>query len=230
MTSEHRKIELQSPADLAYITSLIRLAATKQIDKAFPPNNAPTSEPDALRSSVEDQVNLFVSHVLAGLRKNISINGLDVEPEGAEGEDMEGVVSAEAVNAEEEFEDFDEPLRQRLQDAMGKREKLVERNARHRRETPGAAAAKWQASFKSTTEAHDAVSGEMEKAAASVAEEGGLDVSIKRQEEVERSWERAVEGLGRLKGGLPETRARLERCGDVVGYLEGQNKKRKTKA
>jgi kinetochor protein Mis14/NSL1 len=32
-------------------------------------------------------------------------------------------------------------------------------------------------------------------------------------------WERAVEGLGRLDKGLPETRARLERAGEVVGYL-----------
>jgi kinetochor protein Mis14/NSL1 len=28
-----------------------------------------------------------------------------------------------------------------------------------------------------------------------------------------------VEGLGRLDKGLPETRARLERAGGVVGYL-----------
>jgi kinetochor protein Mis14/NSL1 len=31
-----------------------------------------------------------------------------------------------------------------------------------------------------------------------------------------------MEGLGRLNKGLPETRARLERCGDVVGYLGGE--------
>jgi len=47
---------------------------------------------------------------------------------------------------------------------------------------------------------------------------------------VERTWERAVEGLGRLNEGLPETRARLERCGDVVGYLGGGEKRKRGEA
>jgi kinetochor protein Mis14/NSL1 len=51
-----------------------------------------------------------------------------------------------------------------------------------------------------------------------------LDIEIARDEEVRKNWERAVEGLGRLNKGLPETRARLERCGDVVGYLDGEKK------
>jgi kinetochor protein Mis14/NSL1 len=43
--------------------------------------------------------------------------------------------------------------------------------------------------------------------------------ALEREDEVRRNWERAVEGLGRLDKGLPETRARLERAGEVVGYL-----------
>ena len=49
---------------------------------------------------------------------------------------------------------------------------------------------------------------------------------LQRQEEVERNWEKAVLGLQRLNQGLPETRARLERAGDVVGYLGGEDAKR----
>ena len=48
--------------------------------------------------------------------------------------------------------------------------------------------------------------------------------ALQRQDEVERNWERAVTGLQRLNKGLPETRARLERAGDVVGYLGGAKK------
>ena len=56
-----------------------------------------------------------------------------------------------------------------------------------------------------------------------------LGAGMQRGEEVRRNWERAVQGVGRLNKGLPETRARLERCGGVVGYLgggEGEIKKR----
>ena len=67
----------------------------------------------------------------------------------------------------------------------------------------------------------------MEKDAAA-AGDGDGDVAgveaLQRQEEVERNWERAVTGLQRLNKGLPETRARLERAGDVVGYLGGAKK------
>jgi len=59
-------------------------------------------------------------------------------------------------------------------------------------------------------------------------EEQELDIAdleaLQRHDEMARNWERAVEGLGRLNKGLPETRARLERAGDVVGYLGGEKK------
>ena len=53
-----------------------------------------------------------------------------------------------------------------------------------------------------------------------------LGAGMQRGEEVRRNWERAVMGVGRLNKGLPETRARLERCGGVVGYLGGEGEKK----
>jgi kinetochor protein Mis14/NSL1 len=53
----------------------------------------------------------------------------------------------------------------------------------------------------------------------------GVD-ALERQEEVERNWEKAVLALQKLNKGLPETRARLERAGDVVGYLGGGKSKK----
>jgi kinetochor protein Mis14/NSL1 len=59
-------------------------------------------------------------------------------------------------------------------------------------------------------------------------EEGDGEIAdvkgVQREEEMRRNWERATEGLGRLNKGLPETRARLERAGDVVGYLGGEER------
>lgn len=225
MDSEHRKIELQSPADLTYLTSQIRTAAQQKLDLHLPPHPN-SSEPDELRKQVQDMVEQFVAHVLSGMKHNISINGIDVvkkESEAGEGGDkMEGVEVADGVVEVEEFEPFDEKLRSQLSAAIQKRDNLVSKISQHRRTTPALAARRFEEQFSREMESLEAARVEEEKTA---TENYGHVVGveeIKRQEEVSRNWERAVEGLGRLQGGLPETRARLERCGDVVGYLGGK--------
>jgi hypothetical protein len=50
-----RKIELQSPEDLAYLVENVRRAATARIDEAFPPVDDNTE--DELRSRIEELVN-----------------------------------------------------------------------------------------------------------------------------------------------------------------------------
>ncbi|KAF2819516.1 hypothetical protein CC86DRAFT_362331 [Ophiobolus disseminans] len=214
MDSEHRKIELQSPADLTFLTSQLRTAARQKLDLHLPPVSD-TSEPDELRRHVEELVDRFVAQVLSGIRTNVSINGIDVVREDVEG-DAEGVSAVET----EEYEAFDDKLRGKLSSTVAKRDQLVAKISQHRRTTPGAAAAAWQAQF--------------ERENRELLQEGGMDVdgdvdvadmeALQRYEDVQRNWERAVEGLGRLNKGLPETRARLERAGDVVGYLGGEKK------
>jgi len=49
-----RKIELQSPEDLAYLVENVRRAATARIDEAFPPVDDNTE--DELRSRIEELV------------------------------------------------------------------------------------------------------------------------------------------------------------------------------
>lgn len=46
--------------------------------------------------------------------------------------------------------------------------------------------------------------------------------ALSRWDDVKRTWERGTEGLVGLKGGLGETRAKVERAGKVVGYVEGR--------
>ena len=55
MDTAHRKIELQSPADLAYLESNVRLAARQKIDRDLPVSAAPEGE-DRLRRRVEELV------------------------------------------------------------------------------------------------------------------------------------------------------------------------------
>ena len=214
MDTQHRKIELQSPSDLTFLTSQISTAARQKLDLHLPPVSD-TSEPDDLRRQAEDLVDAFVAQVLAGMRGNISINGMAVEGavdgEGSVEEAMEGV-------EREEFEPFDERLRGRVGAAIARRDALVGKISAHRRTTGGEAARAFERRFEREKEGVEAL----------VVEGGEWDVAdvegLERGEDVTRNWERAVEGLGRLNKGLPETRARLERAGDVVGYLGGEKK------
>src|SRR5690242_19825961 len=43
----HRKIELQSPADLSYLISAVRAAAASHIDRAFPPVPSTSDHPSS---------------------------------------------------------------------------------------------------------------------------------------------------------------------------------------
>jgi kinetochor protein Mis14/NSL1 len=224
MESEHRKIELQSPADLTFLTTQLRTAARRKLDLHLPPVSD-TSEPDELRKTVEELVDAFIAQVLAGMRNNISINGIDVVQRGREGDEvdahgdkMEGIVEEGASLVEkEEYEVFDEKLRSKVGTTIAKRDALIAKISQHRRTTPAAAAATFQTQFARETDAMLQAQNDV------VVEEDGLaDVAaLVRGEEVRRNWERAIEGLSRLNKGLPETRARLERAGDVVGYLGG---------
>lgn len=102
MDTAHRKIELQSPSDLTFLTTQIRTAARQKLDLHLPPVSSESpNEPDELRKHVEDLVDAFVAQVLNAMRHNISINGIDVVGAAArgegngEGEGMEGVVIGE---------------------------------------------------------------------------------------------------------------------------------------
>ncbi|KAJ4375261.1 hypothetical protein N0V83_002347 [Neocucurbitaria cava] len=232
MDTAHRKIELQSPSDLTFLTSQIRTAARQKLDLHLPPVSSESpNEPDELRKHVEDLVDAFVAQVLNAMRHNISINGIDVVAAAARGEgdgngegmeSMEGVVISEDGESQvekEDFEPFNDKLRGKLSATVQKRDALIAKISAHRRGTPAAAAEKWKALFEAESQA----------LAAGEDNAQGEDVvvdleAMKRADEVQRNWERAVEGLGKLNKGLPETRARLERCGEVVGYLGGEGK------
>lgn len=63
----HRKIELQSPADLTYLIANVSRAAREKIDRHLPPDAAPEGEEDAMKRRVEVLVD-DVSELLLLLR------------------------------------------------------------------------------------------------------------------------------------------------------------------
>lgn len=83
-TTEFRKVELQSPADMAYLVAQTQRAARSKIDVAFPPSAAPTNgEDDGMRRRVEELVQQFVERTWDGVRKNASCNGMDMAGNGS---------------------------------------------------------------------------------------------------------------------------------------------------
>ena len=52
----HRKIDLQSPADLTYLLANIRASAQEKLDNAFPLSAAPKDGDDAFKARVETLV------------------------------------------------------------------------------------------------------------------------------------------------------------------------------
>lgn len=56
MDTAHRRIELQAPADLAYLMNNATRAARAKLDLHFPPSAAPESGDDAMKKRVEELV------------------------------------------------------------------------------------------------------------------------------------------------------------------------------
>ena len=94
----HRKIDLQSPADLLYLQRNLSASATAKLNLHFPPkhayathipldgvnpNNISPSQPteqttvDPLRTRVEELVSTFLRETWSGAKHSISVNGLD---------------------------------------------------------------------------------------------------------------------------------------------------------
>ena len=75
----HRKVELQSPADLAYLIANVSRAARTKIDTHLPPDAAPESGEDALRRRVEALVEEYIRQTFEGAKEGMEINGMGAE-------------------------------------------------------------------------------------------------------------------------------------------------------
>ena len=93
--SAHRKVELQSPADLSYLIANVTRAAREKIDTHLPPDAAPEGE-DAMRKRVEQLVDEYIRSTFDASKPNISINGMDsreMEAELAKAREGEGMLN-----------------------------------------------------------------------------------------------------------------------------------------
>lgn len=213
MDPHHRRIDLQSPADLTYLHNNIKHAAQQKIDLAIPPSATPANEPDTFRPQVQQLVNDYITQTLNLALPSLSINGLDAETSMLVGDE------AKEIEDESNYEPYDPRLAERLRTLYRQLEWEHTRVAELRREAPGAAARAYVERLEGEREKEKVrdreIEGEM-----GVEREGGLErLGLERRKEVEKMWGRGLEGLVEL-GRVTEVVAKAERAKKAAEVVE----------
>ncbi|KAK5718828.1 hypothetical protein LTR17_015593 [Elasticomyces elasticus] len=207
----HRKIELQSPADLTYLIANVARAAREKLDKHLPPDAAPEGE-DAMRKRVEELVDDYIRRTFNAAKESMSINGMDAR-------EME----AEVAKAQEgeEIEPFDTKLAQRLQSLSAQIEHQTLQLANMRRTRPAETAQHFQNKFAESIEEDNIKLSEAEKQKIESAKGTSIDPGhIDRVDEMQSTWQNGSEELLALKSGLGGTVARLEKAQKAVDVVQ----------
>ncbi|KAK1829395.1 putative kinetochore protein [Podospora conica] len=219
----HRKIELQSPADLRYLIANVRRAAADSINAAFPPvEGAAADEEDELRMRIEGMVNDYITQTFTLASPNLSINGLPVDPAH-----FFSASSADDDADDEEqvqYEPFDPRKRYRIEDLAREEEVLLRSIAQLKRRVPAATAGTWAAATEAGVAADEAAAAAARARVEAEGAEAGRKAlegmgPLDRQAELEGAFRGAVEALGRLKREMPATVAKMERARVAAGYV-----------
>lgn len=97
----HRRIELQSVADLIYLKNNVAHAARAKIDLHLPLEAAlreGNTGVDAMRRAVEAGVDKYIEDTFSAAKMGISVNGIDAEKIEWEKEVPEGSVTLTALS------------------------------------------------------------------------------------------------------------------------------------
>ncbi|KAL8928551.1 MAG: hypothetical protein Q9208_001785 [Pyrenodesmia sp. 3 TL-2023] len=214
MDPHHRKIDLQSPADLVYLQSNIKLSAQQKLDLAIPPSATPANETDTFRPQVQQLVQEYITQTLSLALPSLAINGLDAETS------MLADTNTNEVEDESNYEPYDPRLAEKLRTLYRQLEWENTRVAELRREAPGAAARAYVERLESETEAEKVREKEIENIMKG-SSEGVLEiVGLERGEEVKKAWGRGLEGLAEF-GNITEIVSRMERAGKAAEMVEG---------
>ncbi|KAK1541271.1 hypothetical protein CPAR01_07260 [Colletotrichum paranaense] len=210
MEDAHRKIELQSRDDLAYLLTNVRRAAQEQLDNAFPHIEGSNAQEDELRAPIERLVNEYINKTFTYAAPNLSINGMDTDPSTFLSN------NTPSDEPEEAYEPWDARLRQRVEDLAREEEDLLNEIAALKKSVPGAIATATTNEFKAAAAVDEAAFEAAKKAKEDEAREMEAEVlpleAMERRGEVKEAFGGAVGGLGRLKKTMPATVAKMERA------------------
>ncbi|KAL8970478.1 MAG: hypothetical protein Q9197_003789 [Variospora fuerteventurae] len=222
MDPHHRKIDLQSPADLTYLQTNIQLSAQQKLELAIPASANPAGASDAFRPQVQRLVQDYIAQTLSLALPSLAVNGLDADDSmllagGARSSSGDGNNN---VEDESNYEPYDPRLGEKLRTLYRQLEWEHTRVAELRREAPGAAARAYVERLEREREVEKGKERELEGEMAG-KREGGLEgVRLERGDEVEDMWARGLEGLVGLKT-VTEVVARMERAGKAAEVVEG---------
>lgn len=136
------------------------------------------------------------------------------------------VLRKDDVLMKTDLEPFDTRLADRIRALETQREGLTERVADLRRDVPATAASNFESIYLGESERLEKEAQEAREKALQDVAGANIDLSavdaLGRWDDVKSSWEKGTEGLVGLKGGLGETRAKIERASAVVEYVEGR--------
>ncbi|KAI5248932.1 hypothetical protein E4T43_00970 [Aureobasidium subglaciale] len=216
METTHRKIELQSPLDLLYLSRNTTRTAAEKLDLHFPPSAAPVSaSDDPLRTRVQELVDAYITTVFENARPNLSINGL----EGKEMEDARVMAEGEG----EELEPYDTKLAQKLQKLSAQVENLTLQLANLRRTAPAQAAAAYATKLEDEERLFEDMRKRAEEERNIHLQEQGVSLGVENLrdwDECERNWEVATRSLVDVKESIGATSARLVQARDAAAYLD----------
>ncbi|EFQ97570.1 hypothetical protein MGYG_00611 [Nannizzia gypsea CBS 118893] len=136
----HRKIELQSTADLSYLYTNTLTVAREKIDLHFPPSANDDSDP--MKERVRNLVDGFINKTFTSAIPSISINGIDTTAASSKkkgtSRDEQTIHLESLLTAREsiEYEPFDTDLAARLTSLYAQLESLTTTVAQMRRDAP----------------------------------------------------------------------------------------------
>ncbi|EEP82017.1 predicted protein [Uncinocarpus reesii 1704] len=149
----HRKIELQSTADLAYLyTNTLNLSRQK-LDLHFPPS-ANNDADDPMKARVRELVDDFITKTFTSAIPSISINGLDTSSAAAISKQTQ-LADFLSTREQVEYEPYDAHLASRVTSLYAQLESLTTTVAQLRRDAPVSAAKKYAEMLRDALEEDD---------------------------------------------------------------------------
>ncbi|PYI15669.1 Mis14-domain-containing protein [Aspergillus violaceofuscus CBS 115571] len=171
--SHHRKIELQSAADLTYLYGNTVALSRQKLDLHLPPSANPNDGPDPMRERVRELVDEYILRTFTGASYSITINGLD-----SSSKEFPFPASFTAPTEQVEYEAYDAKLASRVTSLYAQLESLTTTVAQLRRDAPGRAARAYAEQLKRVIEEEE-----------EEEEEEDEDAEIEAGEEGEREKE-----------------------------------------
>ncbi|KAL8902232.1 MAG: hypothetical protein Q9192_000107 [Flavoplaca navasiana] len=216
MDSHHRKIDLQSPADLTYLHTNIKHSAQQKLDLAIPVSAIPANDPnDSFRPQVQQLIHEYITQTLTLALPSLAINGLDAETSMLV--DDKG---NESIEDESNYEPYDPRLAERLRTLYRQLEWEHTRVAELRREAPGAAARAYMERSETLRGLDKGREKEVEGEREGIKDGRLGEIGLKRGEQVESMWGQGLEGLLDLER-VTELVERTERAKKAAEVVEG---------